>query len=289
MSFADYADHDGLGLAELVTRREVSPREVVDAAIDRVERHDGALNAVVFKAFEEARAAAKGDLPEGPFRGVPFLIKDFGDAGRRLAALRRQPFHPRPRRSGGWKSGRPLSRQRRGFRGENQYPGIRDHRHDEVAHLGPCRNPWNPDHIAGGSSGGSAAAVASGMVPLAHASDGLGSIRIPAACCGLVGLKVTRDRNPALPDDNAYGNAVDHVVSRTVRDSAAMLDVTGRPEPGAPYPAPTQGAAVSGRGEPRAGAASDRLFISDAIGETDRRGGGGGAALDRGAAPAARP
>jgi amidase len=110
----------------------------------------------------------------------------------------------------------------------------------ESALLGPCRNPWNPDHIAGGSSGGSAAAVAAGMVPLAHASDGLGSIRIPAACCGLVGLKVTRDRNPNLPDgyDYAFGNVVDHVVSRTVRDSAAMLDATGYPEPGSPYAAP---------------------------------------------------
>jgi len=110
----------------------------------------------------------------------------------------------------------------------------------ESALLGPCRNPWNPDHIAGGSSGGSASAVAAGIVPLAHASDGLGSIRIPAACCGLVGLKVTRDRNPNMPDgyDYALGNVVDHVVTRTVRDSAAMLDATGYPEPGSPYPPP---------------------------------------------------
>jgi amidase len=110
----------------------------------------------------------------------------------------------------------------------------------EGAHLGACRNPWNPGHIAGGSSGGSAAAVAAGIVPLAHASDGLGSIRIPAACCGLVGLKVTRDRNPNLPDayDYTFGRVVDHVVTRTVRDSAAMLDVTGVPEPASPYPAP---------------------------------------------------
>jgi len=108
----------------------------------------------------------------------------------------------------------------------------------ESSRLGPCRNPWNRDHISGGSSGGAAASVAAGIVPLAHASDGLGSIRIPAACCGLVGLKVTRDRNPSLPDANAYGNAVDHVVSRTVRDSAAMLDHTGVPIPGSAYPAP---------------------------------------------------
>jgi amidase len=110
----------------------------------------------------------------------------------------------------------------------------------ESALLGPCRNPWNPDHITGGSSGGSAAATAAGIVPLAHASDGLGSIRIPAACCGLFGMKTTRERNPGGPRDGerATGMGVDHVVSRTVRDSAAMLDATGYPEPASPYPAP---------------------------------------------------
>lgn len=110
----------------------------------------------------------------------------------------------------------------------------------ETAAYGSVRNPWDTGHTTGGSSGGSAAAVAAGYVPIAHASDGLGSIRIPAACCGLVGLKVTRDRNPNLPDgfDYAAGFCVDHVVTRSVRDSAAMLDVTGRPEPGSPYAIP---------------------------------------------------
>jgi amidase len=108
--------------------------------------------------------------------------------------------------------------------------------------LGPCRNPWNPEHIAGGSSGGSAAAVAAGIVPVAHASDGLGSIRIPAACCGLFGLKVTRDRNPGRSDarDRAVPFGVSHVVSRSVRDSAALLDVTGHPEPGSPHAIPAR-------------------------------------------------
>jgi amidase len=110
------------------------------------------------------------------------------------------------------------------------------------AKLGPCRNPWSTEHITGGSSGGAAAAVASGMVPLAHASDGLGSIRIPAAFCGLVGLKTTRDRNPngTHDYDRVIGLSVDHVVSRTVRDSAAMLDATGYPEPGSPYAWPAK-------------------------------------------------
>jgi amidase len=109
--------------------------------------------------------------------------------------------------------------------------------------LGPCRSPWNPDHISGGSSGGAASATAAGIVPLAHASDGLGSIRIPAACCGLFGLKTTRERNPSGPvdPDRAIGFSVDHVVSRSVRDSAAMLDFTGHPEPASPYAAPAKG------------------------------------------------
>ena len=110
----------------------------------------------------------------------------------------------------------------------------------EGAFLGACRNPWNLDHSTGGSSGGSSASVAAGIVPMAHAADGLGSIRIPAACCGLVGLKTTRDRNPDLPDgyDYAFGLVVSHIVSRTVRDSAVMLDAVGKPEPASPYPAP---------------------------------------------------
>jgi amidase len=107
--------------------------------------------------------------------------------------------------------------------------------------LGACRNPWNPDHISGGSSGGAASATAAGIVPLAHASDGLGSIRIPAACCGLVGMKITRDRTPICEvSDGALGFSVHHVVSRTVRDSAAMLDATGYPQPGDPFQAPAK-------------------------------------------------
>jgi amidase len=240
MSFPDYAEHDGLGLAALVAKGEVTAAELTEAAIERIERHNPVLNAVVHKAYDEARAAAGGDLPDGPFRGVPFLIKDLGVSvagwpkshGSRFA---RNVVDPED-------SG--LVKRYRGsgavLLGKTNTPEYGITGTTESAHLGPCRNPWNPDHIAGGSSGGSASAVAAGIVPLAHASDGLGSIRIPAACCGLVGLKVTRDRNPDLPDgyDYAYGLVVDHVVSRTVRDSAAMLDVTGRPEAASPYPAP---------------------------------------------------
>ncbi len=240
MGFAEYGEYDGLGLAALVAKGEVSAAELVEAAIERIERHNGALNAVVHKAYDEARAAARGDLPDGPFRGVPFLIKDLnvsvaGWPMTRGSRFMRDWIEPadslivaRYRASGAVLAGKTNTPEF-GITGTT-----------ESARLGPCRNPWNPDHIAGGSSGGSAAAVVAGMVPLAHASDGLGSIRIPAACCGLVGLKVTRDRNPDPPeeDDIATGLVVNHVVSRTVRDSAAMLDVTGLPAADSPYAPP---------------------------------------------------
>lgn len=240
MSMEDYSDYDGLGLADLVARKEVSPAELVEAAIERVERHNPSLNAVVYKGYEDARKAAQGPLPDGPFKGVPFLIKDLGMpvAGWPRSSGSRFAQHMVDQADGG------LTRRYREAGviplGKTNTPEYGITGTTEGALLGPCRNPWNPAHISGGSSGGSASAVAAGIVPMAHASDGLGSIRIPAACCGLVGLKVTRDRNLNLPDgtDYAIGFVVDHVVTRTVRDSAAMLDATGRPEIDDPYPAP---------------------------------------------------
>lgn len=235
-----FSEYDGLGLAELVKSKAVTPGELVEAAIERIEHHNPTLNAVVYKGFDDARRWATGPLPDGPFKGVPFLIKDLA-----------MPVAGWPRSSGSRftrnmvdaKDGGLTARYRAAGVipiGKTNTPEYGITGTTESAALGPCRNPWNPGHIAGGSSGGSASAVAAGMVPLAHASDGLGSIRIPAACCGLVGLKVTRDRNPNMPDgfDYALGNVVDHVVTRTVRDSAAMLDATGYPEPFSPYPAP---------------------------------------------------
>lgn len=238
----DYAEYDGLGLAALVRQRDVSPAELVEAAIARIERYDPKLNAVVHKAFDEARATAAGALPDGVFRGVPFLIKDLGvrvkgwprTSASRFASIDADAedsvLMTRYRAAGIVPLGKTNTP-------EFGIPGV-----TTSALLGPCRNPWNPERISGGSSGGSAAAVASGMVPLAHASDGLGSIRIPAACCGLVGLKTTRDRNPnGVHDvDRVIGFSVDHVVSRTVRDSAAMLDATGAPQPASPYAWPAQ-------------------------------------------------
>lgn len=238
----DYSSYDGVGLAELVAKGETTPAELTEAAIARIERHNPSLNAVVFKGYDDARKEAAGSLPEGPFRGVPFLIKDLA-----------MPVAGWPRSSGSRYTRGVIDAQDGGLTaryrasgavllGKTNTPEYGITGTTESGALGPCRNPWNPGHISGGSSGGSASAVAAGIVPLAHASDGLGSIRIPAACCGLVGLKVTRDRNPNLPDgyDYAMGNVVDHVVTRTVRDSAVMLDATGFAEPNSPYPAPAK-------------------------------------------------
>jgi amidase len=241
MGFTDYAQYDGLGLAALVKRREVSPAELAEAAIDRIERHNGTLNAVVHKAYDEARAVAAAPMPDGPFAGVPFLIKDLGaqvkgwprTSGSKFAQVAADDEDSelvRRYRAAGvnllGKTNTP----------EFGIPGVTN-----SERLGPCGNPWNPEHISGGSSGGAASAVASGMVPLAHASDGLGSIRIPAANCGLVGMKITRDRTPICEiTDGAMGFSVHHVVSRTVRDSAAMLDATGYPQVGDPFQAPAK-------------------------------------------------
>ncbi|MGA0599080.1 amidase [Caulobacter sp. KR2-114] len=241
MAFEDYANHDGLGLANLVARGEVSPAELVEAAIERIERHNGALNAVTYKAYDEARQVAAGPLPDGSFKGVPFLIKDLGaqvkgwprTAGSNYAQVAADAGDSelvrRYRAAGVVLVGKTNTP-------EFGIPGVTN-----SERLGACGNPWNPEHISGGSSGGAAAATASGMVPLAHASDGLGSIRIPAANCGLVGMKITRDRTPICEvSDGAMGFSVHHVVSRTVRDSAAMLDATGYAQPADPFQAPAK-------------------------------------------------
>lgn len=227
MTVSDYADYDALGLAELIRDGAVSPADVLEAAIERIEAHDPALNAVVHKAFDQARASL-AELPDGPFKGVPFLVKDLGCAV----------------------AGMPMTQGSRFFRdyvpatdsdlatayraaglvilGKSNTPEFGISGTAQSAMLGACRNPWNPERISGGSSGGAAAAVASGMVPVAHASDGAGSIRLPAAMCGIFGLKPTRGRHrPVVPGaDVMHGFSSQHVLTRSVRDSAAMLDAT---------------------------------------------------------------
>jgi amidase len=241
MAFAEYADYDGLGLAALVKTDQTSPTELVEAAIERIERHNGVLNAVVYKAYDEARRTAVSALPDGPFKGVPFLIKDLGAQVKGWPRTSGSHF---AKVAADEEDSELITRYRAAgvvLIGKTNTPefGIPGVTNSEK--LGPCGNPWNPEHISGGSSGGAASATAAGMVPMAHASDGLGSIRIPAANCGLVGMKITRDRTPICEvTDGAMGFSVHHVVSRTVRDSAAMLDATGYPQPGDPFQAPAK-------------------------------------------------
>src|SRR5262245_4634829 len=238
----DLAALDATAQAELVRRGDVAARELVDAAIARLERLNPQLNAVIHPALERARAAAAAPLPGGPFRGVPFLMKDIGcsEAGA--------PYHCGMRflRDAGWIEREDAYLTRR-FRaaglvslGRTNMPELALLPRTEPEAYGATRNPWNPAHSAGGSSGGSASAVAAGIVPAAHASDGGGSIRGPASMCGLVGLKPTRGRNsfgPAL-GERWSGFSAEFVVTRSVRDAAALLDVTAGPMPGDPYFAP---------------------------------------------------
>lgn len=239
MPFFEYAEYDAIGLSDLVRTGQVTPVEVVEAAIASAERANPSVNAIVYQAFDEAReSAATG--PVGPFAGVPMLIKDLGLTAKNWPRTSGSRFCRNvvdDADSGLVKRYRDTGAILLGRSATSEFGIVGN---VETAAYGATRNPWKLDYIAGGSSGGSAAAVAAGIVPIAHASDGLGSIRIPAACCGLVGLKPTRDRVPNLPDDVDYalGFVCDHVVSRTVRDSAAMLDLTGFPEPASPYASP---------------------------------------------------
>jgi amidase len=227
---------DATAQAELVSSGQASLRELVDAAIQRIEKLDGELNAVVTRLFEKARAAADGELLPGPLRGVPFLLKDLG------ALSRGDPYASgvkAARREGYVADHDSVVTER--FRaaglvclGRTNTPELGLVPTTESEAYGPCHNPWDPGRSTGGSSGGSAAAVASGMVPVAHASDGGGSIRIPASECGLVGLKPSRGRVPMWPEmaEGWGGMVVQLAVSRSVRDTAAMLDVASGPCPG---------------------------------------------------------
>ncbi|MGO9559176.1 MAG: amidase [Acidimicrobiales bacterium] len=233
---------DATAQAELVRSGEVSPGELVDAAIDRIERLNPELNAVITPLFESARAAAGGGAVDGPFGGVPFLLKDLlchsaGDPMYEGMAFLRDQGHIEEHDT------YLASRFRAAgfiFVGKTNTPELGILPTTEPLAFGPTRNPWDTDRSTGGSSGGSAAAVASGMVPAAHANDGGGSIRIPASECGLVGLKPTRARTSLGPEfgDMMGGLVCEHVVTRSVRDSAAILDAVGGPGVGDPYAAP---------------------------------------------------
>ncbi len=239
----DLSRLDATAQADLVRRGELSPSELVEAAIARIEKLNPELNAVILPQFERARArAAAKDLPDGPFRGVPFLLKDLG------AHLAGDPVHlgMRALKERGWTEAGE-TRFAAGARraglvslGRTNTPELGLLPTTESDAYGATRNPWDLERSAGGSSGGSAAAVTSGMVAMAHASDGGGSIRIPASHCGLVGLKPTRGRNSFGPElgERWAGFSAEGVVSRSVRDTAAFLDAVSGPAPGDPYFAP---------------------------------------------------
>ncbi len=240
MSIAEYARYDALGLAGLVANGDVKPSELTEEAITRIEKHNPALNAVVFKMYDLARERAQAldnSNPVAPFHGVPFLLKDI------LGDYRGVPTTGGSR----YMAGKPATQdatltaryKEAGLviLGKTNAPEFGILPTTEPHAYGPTCNPWNLAYSSGGSSGGSAAAVAAGIVPTAHANDGGGSIRIPASCCGLFGMKPTRARNPLGPvvGDALGGLICEHVVTRTVRDSAALLDATHGPEPGDPY------------------------------------------------------
>lgn len=236
-TFAEYDQYDALGLAELVRAREVSAKELVVTAIERIEALNPQINAVVHRMYDEGLAAAESPTTEGPFGGVPFLLKDllslYAGAPTRNGSRIYQNFIA------------PIDSElvRRYKRagvlilGKTNTPEFGLTPFTEPELFGPTRNPWDVTRTSGGSSGGAAAAVASGMVPMAGGGDGGGSIRIPASCCGIFGLKPTRGRTPTGPIEGELweGAAIEHVLTRSVRDSAAMLDAISAPEPGSPY------------------------------------------------------
>ncbi len=270
MRFEEYRLHDAVGLARLIARREVSAEEVLETAIARAEQVNPAINAIVHKQYDKARQAVAAGLPDGPLTGVPYLIKDLGffETGepatfgsslfKDFVADHETAYVARCRKAGLVLMGRSTT------------PEFGLNPNTEPRLYGSCRNPWNLEYSPGGSSGGAAAAVAAGILPVAHATDGGGSIRIPAAQCGLFGLKPSRGRVSLAPDagEGWGGLSAAHVVSRTVRDSALMLDCTAGPEPGDPYAAPTPERPFLESRRRSAAPAQDR---SDAEGSSRRR------------------
>lgn len=225
----EYSHLDATALADLVRKGEVTPKELVETAIDRAERDNPRLNAIIHPLYERALALVeKSPLPQGPFRGVPFVVKDL------LSELKGTPQNRGSRFFSTHVSDHNSELMTRWLRtgvvviGKTNTPELGQLPTTEPEAFGPSRNPWDPNRTTGGSSGGTAAAVASRMVPFGSGGDGGGSIRIPASCCGLFGLKPTRGRTPGGPDQASAwdGFAQEHVLTRSVRDSARMLDAT---------------------------------------------------------------
>ena len=240
--FADFEQYDALGLAELVRRRQVKPFELLESAIERVEARNPRVNAVVMKLYDFGRRAIADGLPDGPFTGVPFLLKDLTASLAGVPMTRGSRFFAdSPPAQADSEHVKRLKRAGLVIFGRTNTCEVGLSLTCEPQLYGPTRNPWDPSRISGGSSGGAAAAVGGRMLPMAHASDGFGSIRAPAACCGLVGLKPTRARNTMAPytGEGLGGLSTEHAVTLSVRDSAALLDATAGPGAGDPYAAPS--------------------------------------------------
>jgi len=253
MRFDEYRKQDATALARLIAKGELSAKTVLEVAIARAQEVNPAINAIVHQQFAQAHRAVAAGLPKGPLTGVPYLIKDLGffETG--------EPATYGSRIYAGFVADHDSAYVRRCkqaglvFMGRSSSPELGLSPNTEPRLYGACKNPWNRAHSAGGSSGGAAAAVSAGILPVAHATDGGGSIRIPAAQCGLFGLKPSRGRVSLAPDagEGWGGMSVGHVLSRSVRDCALMLDCTAGYEPGDPYTAPSpNGTFVEAIGRP---------------------------------------
>ncbi|BBM86535.1 amidase [Candidatus Uabimicrobium amorphum] len=232
----EFANYDALGLADLVKRKEVTPLELVEESIRRIEETNPKLNAVIIRMFDHAREMAQKPVSDGVFAGVPFLIKDL------VSTYKGFPF---TRGCKGLKNyiapeDSELMKRYKATGvivvGKTNTPEFGLMGVTEPEAYGPTVTPWNVQHTSGGSSGGSASSIAAGFVPMASGGDGGGSLRIPASCCGLFGLKPSRGRTPTGPKGEHWqGAAVEHIITRSVRDSAAMLDATNGGDIGSPY------------------------------------------------------
>ncbi|MBY0121416.1 amidase [Bacillus sp. S/N-304-OC-R1] len=264
----NYQNYDGLGLAELVAKKEVHPKELAEAAIKSIELKNPKLNAVIHKMYDKALKSAESEL-KGTFAGVPMLIKDIAQEAEGEPLTLGSKGFSRYRAKADSIYVSQLRRTGALLLGYTNVPEFGLVAVTEPKYYGAAKNPWNVNFTPGGSSGGSAVAVASGMVPIAGANDGGGSIRIPAAYCGLFGLKPTRGRTPVGPKHGRswQGASVDHVLTKSVRDSAAMLDELSIMEKTAAFHAPPyQGSYLTAASTPLKNDVTFAFSISSPIG-----------------------
>jgi Asp-tRNA(Asn)/Glu-tRNA(Gln) amidotransferase A subunit family amidase len=240
-AFKDYEHYDALGLAELIKQGKTTPSELLEAAIERVESRNSAVNAVTMKLYDYGRQVITDGVPDGPFKGVPFLLKDLTASLAGVKMTRGSKFFAdTPPPTADSEHVKRLKRAGLVIFGRTNTCELGLSLTCEPQLHGATKSPWDTTRISGGSSGGAAASVGARMLPMAHASDGFGSIRAPAACCGVVGLKPTRGRNTMAPytGEGLAGCSTEHAVTLTVRDTAALLDATAGAGPGDPYVAP---------------------------------------------------